>query len=204
MAAKQKDIFVVLPRGTAINCYTSAPDSKAPEGAAFKPDNKYKITLVYDDMAPLLDLRKVIIEGAKAKWPDLDVDSFAFPFREREDDDKNEGLRGKVTAQAKSQYKPKCVDAKRNALPASVTIRGGDVAKASGTLYFYEKIEKVKEGKKTVDVKVRGCSIQLSAIQLLEKRAGGGDGATGFDEEDGFTATSVDEGGEADDVNGDF
>ena len=73
------------------------------------------------------------------------------------------------------------------------------------TVYVYEKTEKVKEKGKLVDVLTQGASLQLVAVQIIEKRAGAGGYANGFGEEDGGYEASADEseapGGEDD---GDF
>ena len=65
----------------------------------------------------------------------------------------------------------------------------GDLIKCAAVVFPYESTEKVKENGKTKTVTVRGVSLQLLGVQLLDKRNAGGDGGVSmFDEEDGFVA----------------
>ncbi|OYV39634.1 MAG: hypothetical protein B7Z81_03065 [Acidocella sp. 20-61-6] len=154
---------------------------------------------------PLLTIRDACLAVAKAKWEDVDPDEVRLPFRERDDDEKNEYLRGKVTVTAKSQYKPAVVDAKRKPVPDDIKVRGGDVCKASVVPVPYEQTETVTEGKKRKTVKIYGVALQLRAVQLIEKRAGAGGGTDVFDDEEGFEADSAAAGGAPDDDgNADF
>ena len=203
-------ISTMLPQGTAADSYIDKPDDKGVEGAQWKPDGKYKIKIVYEDETPLAGLNDIIRKSARAKWPDVDFENFNFPFTSHEDDARREGFRGKTVVAAKTQFKlegDKLVDSKRVPLPDGVKVFGGDIVKAIVSLYLYEKTEKVKEGKKIVDVVTRGCSLQLDAVQLIQKRAmGGGTGDVSFGEEEGFDGVgskfakgSATEGGTGDD-----
>lgn len=199
---KKKFVNAVLPRGVASRVYLDKPDDKAPEGVSWKPDGKYKTNLVYDSADEIADLREKIVEMAKENLGSKFVETeFKFPWRDYEDEEGTpDFLKNKTVVTAKTKAKPKVVDAKRNPVPDSIKVRGGDVIKASVGLNIYEQIEKVREGRKTVEVKVYGCNLYLNAVQLIQKRAGGGSGADAFDEEDGF---SVDEAGDAGEPGGD-
>ena len=192
MAEKKKSIIVVLPRAVAAHAYLDKPDTQVPEGASFKADNKFKVTSIYDDAAALAKADAIIREAAKAKWSDVDFEEFKFPWTTHDEDARKEAFRGKTTVTTKSQHKPKLVDSKKNAVPESVKVRGGDIIATASTVYLYEKTEKVKEGKKLIDVVTRGASLQLFSVQLIEKRNAAGSGGDVFDEEDGFEVSESD------------
>lgn len=157
-------------------------------------DNKYKTTLLYDDVddavtvkenGNLVNLQDVCERLALAEWgDDFDLEELRVPIRMAEDQTR-EDYEGMTTITAKSKYAPMAYDAKRNKLPKKVKIFGGDVVSVIATLLPYESTEKVREGKKVVTVTTYGISAQLSAIQLVEKRAGGGAGPEGFDSHEG-------------------
>lgn len=186
--------LLVTPLMTASHAYCDKPDDKAPEGAKFKPDGKFKVTGIFDDLAEVEHIEKAIREMAGKEWDgEIDWDDFQWPWKTYDADDAKEHLRGKVTITPKTKNKPQVVDAKRQPVAGAkmangdvVRVFGGDRVKCAVTIYLYEKVEKVKDGKKMVDVKVRGASLQLGAVQVIEKRAGGGGYASAFGEEDGF------------------
>ncbi len=195
-----------LPKGIAGSVYLLKPDDTAPKDADWKPDGKFKISLRYPDEAGLGPLHDAIVEAARAKWPGIEFDAFQFPWKNIGEDTKHDHLKNTTIVTAKSKYSPEMVDAKKQKLPLpkvgkdgkiippAVQIWGGDVCRAAVTLYLYEQTTKVKEGKKLVDVTVQGCSLQLSAVQLIEKRSGTGGGSDGFDEEDGYEVSGDDPG----------
>lgn len=171
-------------------------------------DNKYKATLVYDDVNDAMtvkedgeevDLKEVCERLALEHWgDDFDLSELRLPVRLPETQTK-EDFEGKATVTPKSKYKPMAYDAKRNKLPKNVKIYSGDVAAVLATLIPYESTERVREGKKVVTVTTYGISANLSAIQLVEKRAGGGPGPGAFETyDDGFDASGMedDEGGD--------
>jgi hypothetical protein len=183
MAKKEPAVFVRLPAGTAGFSYLHKPDTEGTYA-----DGKYKVTIVYDKDVDLSEIEKVCVAEAKKKWPKLKPSDVKMPFRDGDETGKEE-LEGKVTVTPKSKFQPKLVDAKRNELPESVKIFGGDIVKAVASLYLYESTENVKENGKTKKVTVYGVSLQLAGVQLIEKRGGrGGDVSSMFDEEDGFEA----------------
>lgn len=189
---------VTFPATTCAYAWIDKPDS----GHKFS-DNKYKCTLVYDDIDDAMTVKEGGAEAnlveichrlAVEEWgEDFDLDELRLPFRPPEDQTKDD-FEGKTTITPKSQYKPMAYDAKRKKLPKSVKIFSGDVVATIGTLKPYESTEKVREGKKMVTVTTYGISIQMGAIQLVEKRAGGGAGPEGFDDyEDGFDGSGFDD-----------
>lgn len=186
-----KFINVVIPALPTAFCYIDKADTKAPDGASWQPSNKFKYTGIADSSSVFFALKVTIVKAAEDKWPGqtIDWDSFSFPWTEHADDARQEQFRGKTTINASSKLKPKVFDSKRNEVPDDVKVFGGDIVKSNCTLYLYEKTEKVKVGKKLEDVMIRGCSLRLNAVQLIEKRSGGGGYASAFEEvEDGFVA----------------
>ena len=184
-----------FPRGVASWCHISTPDTTAPENASWKPDGKYKITVILDSEEPLAKIRAAFMATAKEKWPDVDPEDIHLPWRFHDDDDKNENLRNKVTVVASSQYRPALYDAKKQPVPLvkregkevyEVAPYGGDIVRFVAQAVPYEKTEKVKEGKKYVEETMRGISLRLTTVQLIEKRGGAG-GADLLDEEEGFS-----------------
>jgi hypothetical protein len=233
VAEKKKYIQTRLPAGTLAWSFLYYPDDKAPEGASWKPDGKFKATIVYEP-SQLADLTALIKKEATEhfKGVKLDWDEFKFPFTVHDEESPRESWRNKAVLIAKSKQQPRTFDAKRNQLSPivdaagnpvldddgkpvkpKVMIRSGDIVKAVVGVAFYEKTEKVKEGKKMVDVQVKGCNLYIDGVQLIDKRSTGGSGADMFDDEDGFVAgdepTPSDYEGTAagagvDDGNGDF
>jgi hypothetical protein len=188
----------VLPAGIAAHPHIAAPDKKGQFA-----DDKYKVTIVWDADVDLSKIRAEIVAQAKEKFGSkFDEESFHFPWRVRDENDPKEDFRNKITCVIKSDFKPDVVDAKKQPVPVA-SIKGtgkdgevytkmrGDRVKAMATLYLYAKTEKVKDGKKLVDVETLGCSLQLCAIQIIEKRSGG-NYAAGFDEEDGYSSAGSD------------
>lgn len=189
----EKFINVIIPALPTAFCYIDRPDDKAPEGAAWQPSNKFKYTGIADNVQVFDSLKMIIVSAASAKWADrtIDWDSFAFPWTENDDDVRQEQFRGKTTINASSKNKPDVVDCDKppKKVPENVKVFGGDIVKSNCTLYLYEKTEKVKVGKKLEDVMILGCSLRLNAVQLIEKRSGGGGYSSAFEDvADGYVA----------------
>jgi hypothetical protein len=182
-----KSPTIYSPAAVARFAYLEHPDTEAPEGSSFKPDGKRKVTLVYDSLDDLAGMRKAVRAAAAEKWPNLDLDNdLAEPFKVYPDDHRSEEMRGKVSFTPKTGWESvKHYDAKKKDITGSVFAQAGDLIKVACSIYLYEKTEKVKENGKVKDVKVFGAALQLSAVQIIEKNAGGFDG---FDEEDGFSS----------------
>jgi len=196
----------ILPKAPAADCYVAVPDDKPIAGADWKPDGKFKASMVFDDETPLADLRKAVIELAKEEFgSNFDEETFQFPWRNYESDAKRERFRDKTVVTAKTTIKPKVVDTKRQPVPEKIKVFGGDVIRMAVTLYPYSKTEKVKEGKKMVDETFYGCSLRLEQVMLVEKNGGSGEVDWG-DEEDGYVAPEGDDtaGGDSASSDSDF
>jgi hypothetical protein len=208
MAKKNKEQHT-LPPATAAYAYLDKPDT----GHKFS-NNKFKVTMVYDDTDFVDAVEELVVQLAQEEWGDkVDIDDVKRPYR-LPDEQTKENFEGKATIAVTSKYKPQAYDAKRKKLPSSVKIYSGDVISCIVQLMPYESTEKVREGKKTVTVTVYGVSAQLSAVQLIEKRGGGGadpnafgeydDGFDGSEYEDEEDNSSDHEGGESVDDDGDY
>jgi hypothetical protein len=209
---------IAIKRVTASLAYLRERDT----GHKFS-DNKYKVTLVGTDGEDSGDAIKVTVDEfiedlfEKCKdpknfsdksevWPEeVSFDEVKLPYRTAEDmSDKVIEAIGddKITLLAKTKDAPSLVDAKRKKLPRKVTPMGGDLVTAVVTIAPYKTTEKVKEGKKMVDVPVYGFTSYLNTVQLIEKRGGGG-GMDLLDEEEGYEADTDDDEDDVDDEDGD-
>jgi hypothetical protein len=185
--------------GTLGYTYTERADDKAPEGASWKPDGKFKTHLIVDDASALENIQDEARSLLFARFPDakdVDPDTLVLPVRPGEalGGKKAEKLAGKTVIEAKSDFRPAIYDAKGKQVPKGVFAYSGDVGRLKVSLYPWSKEETVKErvNGKVVEKKekVYGVALRLAAIQIVEKR-GGGDG--GFDEVDGgYEASEAD------------
>jgi preprotein translocase subunit SecD len=184
---KAKKVLVVTPPGTAAYAFIHKKDTEGQYAT-----KKFKVTIVADGDADVSEMRSKSIEAFRAKFPNVKIkdDEIKMPFKSG-DDHKNEEFRGKILIDTKSEYKPDVRDTKRQPLKKGVQVRSGDVIRAVVNLFPYEQTEKVREGKKTVNVTVYGVSAQLNLVQLIEKRSGGG-GVDLLDEVEGFTNDDYD------------
>ena len=181
---KDPEILLGLPRGVSAYAYVDKPDSEGTYA-----DDKFKITVICEPDTDLSAFEAQIMKAAKAKWSDLDEDTFQLPWKLHDPDDKKEAYQGKLTYSAKSKFMPQVVDAKRNVMPEGTPVYSGSIVRAVATVYLYEKTEKVRDGKKLVDVTLRGASLQLATVQIIEKRGSGAsraDALNALDDEDGF------------------
>lgn len=214
--AKPKLISYAFPKGTAAYCHIDFPDDRAPEKSSFKPDGKYKITVLLDSEEPLAKIRAALLATAKELWPDVPAEDINLPWKFHDDDDKNESLRNKVAVIAKTKYRPDVIDARKQAVPLikkdgkerfAVSPYGGDLVRFVAQAVPYEKTEKVREGKQFVEETVHGISLRLSVVQIIEKRGAAG-GSELLDEEEGFAVDGGSapdtEGAEGEDNGGDF
>lgn len=201
--AREPKITVILPTAVAAYAYIYEADTKAPEGAKFKPDGKFKVTAVYSDVTLLEPARQAMIRAMKAKWPAVDPSMFTLPIHEIGSDNRKEELRGKTIVKAASKFGPNPVDSRGtplppvldeegNAIPGAVRVKSGDLIRVKTSLYLYEKSEEetlVENGVRTkVQTTTYGCSLQMDGVQLIEKRAGGDDGWGDPDSEGGYVA----------------
>lgn len=201
---KQPRVSVVTPTGTAAYAYFHRADTKGQYA-----NNKFKGQLVLDGDTDMSALEAKVREFAAEVFPDDDLSDLHLPWSEYAGD--KEEFEGKIILKASTKHKPKVLDTKRKPLKKGVEARSGDEVRLVCTLYAYKKVEKVKEGKKVIDVTVWGVSLQLSVVQLVTKRSGGGgedllDDIDGFDmdevEDDEDNDTASDEA--SDDNGGDF
>lgn len=194
MADKKIKRQVTLKPTTVAYAYLNKPDT----GHKFS-NGKFKATLVYDDLADLDHVEAAVREIAAEEWGGrVNIDEVKRPFR-TPDEQTKEAFEGKTTLNMTSKYKPQAFDAKRKPLPEKVSIFGGDKVAAIVTLMPYESTEKVREGSKVVTLTVYGVSAQIGAVQLVEKRAGGGVSADMFGEyDDGYDASGFQDYGSGD------
>ena len=182
---KKFTIQKVTPKAIAAYAWVDNPDT----GNQYS-DDKFKVTLVFEPDT-IDELRAAAQEVAEKGHPGVSPDDITMPFKDGNDKaDKNEEFAGKILITAKSKFKPQTMDAKRKALPKSVKIFSGDIVKALIVFLPYESTEKVRneKTKKLETVKSYGVTAQLKALQLIEKRNGGGDASSAFDDEEGFEA----------------
>lgn len=198
----KKKFLARIPKGIAAYAYFHKPDT----GHKYS-NGKYKGTVVLDGDVDLSDLKAKALAAAEHEWGDkFDPDDLKLPFFEYEGD--KEEFQGKVLVKASTKYAPKIVDAKRNALKKGIQARSGDLVTLVVNLIPYEKTEKVKEGKKLIDVKTQGISAQLNIVQLIKKGAGGGGLELLEDEEgddfDDYDAEDQTDDEDTDDNDGDY
>lgn len=183
---RQPRVVVVSPPGVAAYSYFHKPDT----GKQYS-DNKYKSKLVIDGDVDMSGIEKTIRAFAAEvfKGDDkYDPEELKLPWSEG--DPEKEEFAGKIILTAKTKKQPMLVDSKRVKLPKSVKVFSGDVVRLVAQLYAYKKTEKVKEGKKLIDVLLFGVSLQLMTAQLIEKRSGSGNGGLdALDDIDGFDAS---------------
>lgn len=186
--------------------YIDRPDDKAPDGASWKPDGKYKGTIVVDGDEHDA-LRSTLIGGLRAQFPQAptDDDELKLPIRPGEtlSGKKAEQFAGKMVLEAKSDYKPAVYDSLGQKVPDGTTARSGDIVRFKVSPYYFSKDEEIVERVNGKMVKTRttvyGVSLRLSGVQIKRKGAGGGEGGGGFDAiEDGeFQAGDADNSADA-------
>lgn len=191
----KKNIIWTTPFGTLAYAYIAKPDDKAPEGAGFKPDGKFKGTLVFDNAADVEQMRQDCIAMIRATYPEtanVDVDQFVLPVKPGETlgGKKAEAFAGKAVLEAKSQYRPAVFDSAGVKCPEGVFAYSGDIVRFKVSPYVFKKTEKVREGKKMADVDIYGVSLRLSGVQIKKKGPGSGGGFDAVEdgEFDGSTA----------------
>lgn len=187
--AKNQFPVVFSPAGTLAFSYIAKPDTEAPPGASFKPDGKYKGTILLEPDADLADIQARALAAAREQLGEFDESEFHFPWKSG-DTRKNEELHGKILFDAKSQFQPECVDSRGTKLPAGVYPKSGDTVRFKVALVPFKKTEKVREKGKMVDVDLFGVSARLYGVQLIKKGAGGGGGWEAV--EDGYVADEAD------------
>lgn len=202
---KQPKVTVVTPVGRAAYAYHHKPDAEGQYA-----DGKFKGQLVLEGDVDLTKLEKTARDFAAEVFPNDDLSDLHLPWKEYGGE--KEEFVGKIILKASTKHKPKVCDTKKNPLKKGIEARSGDEVRYVATLYAYKKVEKVREGKKVVDVIMFGVSLQLTIVQLVKKNAGGGANFDALDDIEGFDMDDVEDfdggdddgqdGGEASDDNG--
>jgi len=181
--AKLKTWRWITPPCTAQLVYVDKPDPgfKGKGGDDQKP--KFKITGVFAPGADMSGYEKAALQAISETWPKAKPAAVKSALkdgnefndgREEKDKERIALYDGAQYVQGKSAFQPKCFDAKRKPIDPK-TIRAGDTVKLC-----LELLPCDPSGQKTIGVR-------LSQIQLIAKRAGGGDDAA-FGEEEGYEA----------------
>lgn len=191
----KKNIIWTTPFGVLALAYIARPDTEAPKGASFKPDGKFKGTLVFDSEDDIASLRQECLALIRAEFPEtaaIDEDQLALPIKTGEalGGKKAETFAGKIVLEAKSQYRPSIFDAKGEKCPEGVFAYSGDTVRFKVSPYVFKKTEKVRDGKKMVDVDLYGVSLRLSGVQIKKKGSGGGGGFDAVEDGDFDGATA--------------
>jgi hypothetical protein len=199
---KFKHVQVRTPTAVARFPKVHTPD------APYKPGDKpkFKITLIFDGDADLSAITNGSLAVAKEVYPSRAANKVNVLIKDgdeynslRTDDGKEivEEFKGKVFINANSNvsHPPQVVGPDRQPLTGGVEVRGGDIVKA-----ILAPIPSETPTKGSI-------AFRLLAVQLIEKRSGGGDYTGLFDEEgegfggraDGTPSSGVDAGEGADD-----
>lgn len=169
--------------------YIEKADDKAPPGATWKPDGKFKASIVIEPEA----LEKAVVEAAEASGYDPNAEGFFRPY-EASNVEKYPEDAGKVVLEAKSKFRPTIYDGLGSEVKG-VFPKGGDMIRMKIELNPFEKTEKVRENGKMVDAKIQGVSARLVGIQIARRGGGGGFGAVdgGWTAGDERSSTTTDE-----------
>lgn len=175
-----KRFFFMTDIGRYAFGHVDKPDTERPKGAKgdWKPDGKYKATIVIEPET----IEAAVKEAAEAAGYDTNSEGFFFPY-EAANAEKYPEDAGKVTLTAKSQFQPQVFDGAGREVKG-VFPKGGDQIRMKVELNPFEKVEKVRENGKMVDMKIQGVSARLNGIQIAKRGGGGGFGAV----EGGWTA----------------
>jgi len=188
----KKKFLARVPRGIAAFAYIHKPDT----GHKYST-NKFKVTVVLDGDTDMEAIRAKALEAAAHEWGDkVQEGDIVMPWRDG-NDRKQEEFHGKILLTASSKFAPTVVDSKRKPLKKGVQVWSGDEVAIVVNLNPYEKTEKVREGKKMVEVQTFGVSAQLNIVQLIAKNSGGG-GLNLLEDEEGFENDDVDDADETD------
>lgn len=190
--AKTKAIYWTSMFGILAYAHIAKPDDEAPKGASWKPDGKFKGTLVVDGDTDLAELQDKCLEALHAEFGQSipAVEDLKLPFKAGEKED----LQGKMLIEAKSQYRPAIYDATGGKAPAGVFPKSGDEVRFNVSLYPFSKeetvIEKVNGKKVEKKEKIFGVSLRLGGVQIVRRGAGGGGGFGAV--EGGYVASEED------------
>ena len=176
MTKKPAPILVRTPRATLAFAHIMKPDTEGKYA-----DGKFKGTFIFDLDADLSKVEDAARRQAAIDYPKMKPEKVNILIGDGDDKvDKDgeirDGFAGKKIITAKTKFAPQVVGPDRQPLAAGVEVRSGDVVIAV--------LAPVKS-----DVPVKGSmAFRLQAVQLVEKRAGGGhDYSDLFDDEgEGF------------------
>jgi hypothetical protein len=159
-------VNLVTPIGVARFPKISQPDTTGQYA-----DNKYKTDVVFSD-ADTKALKAQIVAFAKKELSS--VNEPQLPIKEAKDKETGEVV---TFVRFKSKTKPMIIDAKKNRVPADVTIGGGSKVRIGATMSTYAKGPN------------KGVTLYLNAVQVVELHAGVS--INDFDEYDGEDAFEV-------------
>jgi hypothetical protein len=161
---------MVTAKGLAHFAYIDKPDTEGQYA-----DGKYKITLSFPEGHEFLDtLSAKVAELVQQQWGANPPANMHNPIKIGSETTMD-SMAGRVFIRAKSNKAPVVVDSQKQALTNGVTVFGGDTVKVALTLAVYDGAQK-------------GVTAYLDAVQLIEKRSAGTQGADMFGLEDGFVA----------------
>ena len=180
MSNKKKSLYVNFSTtaGTAHFSWLSKPDT----GAEFS-DGKYKVTMSFSKDDPVVaKLNAVVADAAEREWGNNMPANWHNPIKCGDSSGK-EQYAGRVFFTIKSTRAPTLVDAKNNALPASVLIMSGDTCRVAGAAKAYAGSQK-------------GVSLYLDMVKLIQKNNSGASGGPAtatsvFGEDEGYTAAEA-------------
>lgn len=194
-----KNNYPIIFSGVATLAYSfiAKADTEAPKGATFKPDGKFKGTLVFDDAADAENIRDACIELLNSEFGDKlpPIDECHLPVHDGNPEKADGEFAGKTLVPAKSDYRPTIYDATNAEVPKGVFPSAGDKVRFKVSLFPFSKTETVKEkvnGKMvSTQTTLYGVSLRLLAVQIVEKGSGGGGGGFGA-VEGGYKASADD------------
>lgn len=165
--------------GTLAFGHIAKADMEAPKGASWKPDGKFKGSLVIDgDDAEIEKLTDLCVETLRAEFGNAvpATEELLLPLKAG----KGEDHEGKMLISAASQYQPKIYDGAGDLCPKGVFPKSGDTVRFNTSLYPFSKVDKIKErvNGKVVETEttVYGVSLRLASVQIAHRGAGGGGG----------------------------
>lgn len=165
---------ILTPIGTARFAHLMEPDTEGKYA-----DNKYKVDLIVDADDPAVEaIQAAMQQAAKDEWGKAPA-SLQLPIKDGDEEAaerERPELVGKVIIRGKSKYPPGIVGPDKRELADGIEIRSGDQIRFSATCFPY------KAGV------TKGVSLQLRAVQLVEKRAAVGNPADEFDDLEGYEA----------------
>ena len=143
----------------------------------FKGNKSYKSAIVFDGDADLSEVTAAAMKIATEVYPRRTPDKVNILIKDGDEAEKNgepiPELAGKLymTVSSGEKFPPQVVGPDRKPLPPGVEVRGGDLVK-----FVLSPMPSDTPTKGTI-------TFRLLAVQLIEKRSGGGDYTSLFDDE---------------------